>query len=79
MLWISTHTFSSIGYGGIAPVQTCVRGQLIVLFEAFVSILVVSTIGGYVVKLFLRPLSRVRFSKFILMNNGRRRMRLTKV
>ena len=50
MLWISTHTFSTVGFGNIAPLQTCVGAQLVVLFESFVSLLVVSTIGGYVVK-----------------------------
>ena len=74
MLWISTHTFSTVGFGNVAPAQTCVAAQLVVLVESFTSLLVVSTIGGYVVKMFLRPLSRVRFSTNILMNNGRRRV-----
>ena len=76
MLWISTHTFSTVGFGNIAPLQTCSSAQLVVLIESFVSLLVVSTIGGYVVKMFLRPLSRVRFSRNILLNNGRRRVQV---
>jgi hypothetical protein len=73
MLYISIHVFSTVGFGNLAPVQKCALPQLIVLVESFVSLLVYSAIGGYVVKMFLRPLSRVRFSKVILMNNGRRR------
>ena len=74
MVWVSVHTFSTVGFGNIAPVQSCIGAQVFVLIESFVSLLIVSTIGGYVVKKFLRPLSRVRFSKVILMNSGRRRV-----
>ena len=56
------------------PLQTCTAAQLTLLVESFISLLVVSAIGGYVVKMFLRPLSRVRFSNTILLNNGRRRV-----
>ena len=74
MMWISVHSFSTIGFGGLAPVQSCTRGQLVILLESFVSLLVVSAIGGYVVKMFMRPLSSVRFSKVVLVNHGRRRV-----
>ena len=67
---MSVHSFSTIGFGNLAPAQSCVGAQLLLLLESFVSLLVVSTIGGYVVKLFLRPLSRIRFSKVVLLNNG---------
>jgi hypothetical protein len=69
----STHTFSTVGFGTVAPFNSCVGAQIVVLVESWVSILVVAAIGGYVVKIFLRPLSRVRFSKVILLNNGRTR------
>ena len=74
MFWISLHTFSTIGFGNIAPRQTCVSAQLVVLFESFWALLIVATISGYVVKLFLRPLSAVRFSSKVLVNSGRRRV-----
>ena len=74
MLWISVHVFSTIGFGNIAPRQTCAGAQLIVLLESFCALLVVSAISGYVVKLFLRPLSAVRFSSKVLVNGGRRRV-----
>ena len=47
------------------------------LLESFVSLLVVSAIGGYVVKMFLRPLSAVRFSSVALLNSGRRRVQVS--
>ena len=74
MFWISVHIFSTIGFGNIAPRQTCFGAQLIVLLESFCALLVVAAISGYVVKLFLRPLSAVRFSSKVLLNHGRRRV-----
>jgi hypothetical protein len=75
MLWMSIHAFSTIGFGNIAPHQSCVGPQLVLLVETFVSVLTISAIGGYVVKQFLRPLSDVRFSSCFLVNGGRRRVR----
>ena len=74
VLWMSLHAFSTIGFGNIAPLQTCVGAQVVLLIESFVSVLVVSAIGGYVVKQFLRPISAVRFSTCVLINQGRRRI-----
>ena len=71
---MGARVWQTVGFGNIAPQQHCTGPQLMVLLESFVSLLVVSTIGGYVVKMFLRPLSRVRFSKVVLLNNGRRRV-----
>ena len=71
---MSLHAFSTIGFGNIAPLQTCVGAQVVLLIESFVSVLVVSAIGGYVVKQFLRPISAVRFSTCVLINQGRRRI-----
>lgn len=34
------------GFGSLAPRQSCTGAQLLVLLESFVSLLVVSTIGG---------------------------------
>lgn len=74
MLWMSVHAFSTIGFGNLAPRQTCAGAQVVLLIESFVSLLVGSAIGGYVVKQFLRPLAAVRFSSVILLNRGRRRI-----
>lgn len=74
MLWISVHVFSTIGFGNIGPKQSCGGAQIVVLIEAFFSILLLAAIGGYVVKSFLRPLSAVRFSTKVLVNSGRRRV-----
>lgn len=77
MLWISVHAFSTIGFGNIAPLQSCVSAQIIIMLESFISLLVVSAIGGYVVKMFMRPLSAVRFSHNVLVNGGRRRVAIS--
>jgi hypothetical protein len=45
-LWISVHAFSTIGFGNIAPLQSCAPAQIVILLESFVSLLVVSAIGG---------------------------------
>ena len=74
MMWMSIHVFSTIGFGNLAPRQSCTGAQLVVLLESFASLLVVSATGGYVVKMFMRPLSAVRFSSIVLVNAGRRRM-----
>lgn len=52
--WISIHVFSTIGFGNVAPRQTCTSAQLVLLLETFWSLLVVAAISGYVVKQFLR-------------------------
>jgi hypothetical protein len=74
MLWMSVHAFSTIGFGNIAPKQTCAGAQIVLLIESFVALLIGSAIGGYVVKQFLRPLAAVRFSAPVLLNRGRRRI-----
>jgi len=77
MMWVSMHAFSTIGFGNIAPTQACTSAHSIILFESFVSLLIHSAIGGYVVKLFMRPVRCVRFSKVVLINHGRRRVAIT--
>ena len=76
VLWISVHAFSTIGFGNVAPLQTCTGAQIVLLIESFVSVLIVSAIGGYVVKQFLKPISSVRFSTVVLVNGGRRRIQV---
>ena len=73
-LWISMHSFSTIGFGSLAPRQKCTGAQIIIFIESFVALVVYGFISGYIVKMFLRPLSRIRFSKNLLLNNGRRRV-----
>lgn len=75
-LWISMHSFSTIGFGSIAPAQRCTAAQLIISIESFVALLVYGFISGYIVKIFLRPTSRIRFSKKLLLNHGHRRVEL---
>jgi hypothetical protein len=41
----------------------CVCGQIAMMFEFFISLFIVSAIGGYVVKSYLTPLASVRFSR----------------
>ena len=43
-LWLSVHTFSTVGYGSIYPV--CLGGHFFVVFESFVSLLITATMGG---------------------------------
>ena len=45
-LYISAHTFSTVGFGTLAPRSTCVGPQLALLVEFFVSLLIVSAISG---------------------------------
>ena len=40
VLWISVHAFSTIGFGSLAPLQTCTTAQVLILLESFVSLLV---------------------------------------
>jgi len=45
-LWISMHSFSTIGFGSIAPAQRCTAAQLIISIESFVALLVYGFISG---------------------------------
>lgn len=60
-LWLSVHTFSTVGYGSIYP--TCAGGQLLVVLESFLSLIISSLIAGAIFFEVVRPRSRVRYSK----------------
>jgi hypothetical protein len=61
MTWLSVHTISTIGYGSVHP--TCASSQLVVSVEAYVSVLVQAVVSAYVVFIFMRSRTRIRFSK----------------
>ena len=45
MLYLSLHTFSSVGYGSIYP--TCAAAQWVVFVESYATLLVQGAFGGY--------------------------------
>ena len=61
MVWMSIHTFTSIGYGSTYP--TCTVAQILVLLEYFSSIVVSSLVISIFLFKFLRPHPLVRFSE----------------
>lgn len=65
-LWLSVHTFSTVGYGSIYP--TCIVGQLLVMTESYVALVVTSVMGGRILFEVMRPRSRVRFSNVFLLD-----------
>jgi len=65
-MWLSVHTFSTVGYGSIYPL--CLGGHLLVLLESFLSLIVTALIGGAIFFEVVRPRSRVRFSKNCLVD-----------
>lgn len=69
MLWLSVHTFSSVGFGSVYP--TCSAGQLLVLLESYCALLVQAVVGAYVVFVFMRSRAKVRFSKLCLITRVR--------
>lgn len=58
------HTFSSVGYGSVAPV--CAGAQVLVLIECYLALLIQAIVGAYVVFVFMRSRARVRFSKNVM-------------
>ena len=68
MVWLSVHTFSSVGFGSIYPV--CSSSQLLVMFESYAAIVVQSVIGAYVVFIVMRSRARIRFSKHVLVTHN---------
>jgi len=60
MLWLSVHTWSSVGYGSLYPI--CASGQAIVLIESFCCLMITSVMSGRVFFEVMRPRARVRFS-----------------
>ncbi len=68
MLWLSVHTFSTVGYGSVYP--TCGAGNVAVLLESYISMLVQAIVGAYVVFVFMRSRAKVRFSKHCLVSRS---------
>eukprot|EP00908_Phaeocystis_cordata_P003509 Transcript_1385.p1 GENE.Transcript_1385~~Transcript_1385.p1 ORF type:complete len:355 (+),score=70.39 Transcript_1385:122-1186(+) len=66
--WLSVHTFTTVGYGSIYP--TCTSGQLVVMFESYISLVVTSVMGGRILFEVMRPRSRVRFSNVMLLDQS---------
>lgn len=64
MLWLSVHTFSSVGFGSTYPI--CHGAQLIVHVETYFAVLVQSIVGAYVVFIIMRSRARIRFSRHCL-------------
>jgi len=69
MLWLSVHTFTTVGYGGHAPTGACTGPQLLVFLEHFVGLLDVGIFTAMLLTKVMMPYSRsaVRFSdKFLI-------------
>jgi hypothetical protein len=69
MLWLSIHTFTTVGYGGHSPRGSCSAPQLLVFAEHFVGLLIVAVFTAVLLSKVLLPDSfhAVRFSdKFVI-------------
>ena len=64
MLWLSVHTWSTVGYGSEYP--TCAGGQILVFLQSYLVIMLNTVLMGVVLYQFLVARPRVRFSKDIL-------------
>jgi inward rectifier potassium channel len=62
--WLSIHTLTTIGYGSIYP--TCAGGQVLVLLEHYVSIIISSVITALLISKFFRPSPQIIFSDKML-------------
>jgi len=65
LFFFSVQTFSTIGYGMMAPVGFA--AQIVTTFEAFVGVLVNAFAAGIVVIKFARPTARVMFSRVMVL------------
>ena len=59
--FFSVQTFSTVGYGSIAPVGRA--ANLLMTFEALVGLLTTALVTGLVFARFSRPIARIRFSR----------------
>ena len=66
VLWLSVHTFSTIGYGTSVP--DCTAAEVLVLLESYVALLLTFWFSGFTIFFAMRPRSRVRFSKNYLLS-----------
>ena len=61
MVWLSVHTFTSVGFGSTYP--TCHTAQALVLIEYYASLVVSSIVVAIFLFKFLKPHPLVRFSQ----------------
>jgi inward rectifier potassium channel len=65
--WLSIHTLTTIGYGSIYP--TCAGGQVLVLLEHYVGLIISSVITALLIFKFLRPCPHIiTFSDKVLID-----------
>ena len=69
--WFSVQTYSTIGYGAMAPTTT--YAHVLVTLEAFAGMMALALSTGIVFAKFSRPTARIAFSRNIVahMRNGR--------
>ena len=63
-LWLSTHTWSSVGYGSIAP--RCVAAEIIVVLETYCALVYTAVVAGRIFFEVRRPKKNVIFSRNLL-------------
>uniref|UniRef100_A0A7S2NRE7 Potassium channel domain-containing protein n=1 Tax=Haptolina brevifila TaxID=156173 RepID=A0A7S2NRE7_9EUKA len=64
MVWLSGHTFTTVGYGSIYP--TCATAQLVMVMEQYVALIVGSILGALVLMDLMQPRARIRFANVAL-------------
>ena len=64
MLWLSVHTWSTVGYGSVFPI--CAGGQVLVFLQSYIVIMLNTVLMGVVLYQFLVARPRIRFSKNML-------------
>jgi len=70
MLWLSIHTFTTVGYGTVAPAK-CIVPHMFVFFENFSQLLIVAISTSMLLSKFMRPspTGQVRFSRNFLITD----------
>ena len=67
MLWLSTHVFTTVGFGSISP-DVCAGPQLLVLIEHFIAIIETALFTAIIITKLTQPQPKVRFSKNFIVN-----------
>lgn len=60
MVWLSSHTLTTVGYGSIYP--TCAGGQIVVIVEQYVGLVMTAIIAALILLKFMEPVSAIRFA-----------------
>ncbi len=70
-LWVSIHTFTTVGYGTHSPSGDCILPQLLVFVEHFVGLLDVAVFTAMLLTKYMHPNPKalVRFSKNFLISD----------